>query len=178
MAKTHASERTGGSWISVTVAVIAVGLFFGWVATREPPQSVAVVEPGDTASNAGGSGGSATRIEAGELGQSETARTLIGQDVELTSVPVSDVLGEQMFWIELPGGAPYLVQMDSALVAGGQLLPLPGDRVRVVGRVVDKTPEVMDRWMTSRVLEDTNQLMLAEFGSTFIAARRVDPAGS
>jgi hypothetical protein len=178
MAK-NAGGRSGGSWISVAVAVIAIGLFFGWIATREPPQSVAVEEPGDTAAdNATAADGTATVVEPDQLTQSATARTLIGQNVELTSVPVSDVLGSQMFWVELPGGSPYLVQMDSALVASGRGLPTVGESVRVIGTLVDKTPEVMDRWMTTRVLEDTNQQMLAEFGSTFIVARRVEPAGS
>jgi hypothetical protein len=178
MAKTEAGGRSGGGWIPIAVAVLAIGLFFGWVATREPPESVAVAEPTDTAADTIAAGGAATRIQADVLTQSATARELIGQNVELQSVPVSDVLGSQMFWIELPGGSPFLVQMDSALVASGQALPQPGENVRVVGRVLDKTPEVMDRWMTTRVLEDTNQQILAEFGSTYIEAQRVEPAGS
>src|SRR5690606_12001604 len=106
--------------------------------------------------------GPTTRIDADQLVQSASARALIGQTVEIESIPVSDVLGSQMFWIELPGGSPFLVQMDSALVASGRAVPQPGGNVRVVGQVRDKTPEVMDRWMTTRVLEDTNQQMLAE----------------
>jgi hypothetical protein len=178
MAKTEAGGRTGGGWIPIVVAVVAIVLFFGWVATREPPESVAVAEPGDTAADTTAAVGPATVIQPDVLVQSASARELIGQNVELQSVPVSDVLGAQMFWIELPGGSPFLVQMDSALVGSGRALPQPGANVHVVGRVLDKTPEVMDRWMTSRVLEDTNQQMLAEFGSTYILAERVESAGS
>lgn len=178
MAKTDAKGRTGGTnWIPVVVAVIAVGLFFGWVATREPPAAVAVEEPGDSAAIAP-TGGPATVIEADVLNQTAAARELIGQDVELTSVPVSDVLGAQMFWIELPGGAPYLVKMGDALVTGGRAVPSPQTNVLVVGRVLEKTTEVVDGWMSSGALQDATQRSLAEFGSTFIEARRVEPAGS
>jgi hypothetical protein len=176
MAKTDASGRTGGSWIPVAVAVVAVGLFFGWIATREPPASVAVAEPGDTAADTGAPEGPTRPIEPDELNQ--TASALVGQDVELASVRVSDVLGSEMFWIELPGGAPYLVKMDSSLIAGGRALPQPGVAVRLVGRVLEKTTGVVDSWMESGALETADQRMLAEFGSTFISARRVDPAGS
>ncbi|MGH7448859.1 MAG: hypothetical protein ACRELT_14910 [Longimicrobiales bacterium] len=179
MAKTDVSGRTGGTnLIPVAVAVIAVGLFFGWVATREPPEAVAVVEPDAAPVTNEDAAGPATAIEPDVLNQTASARALIGETVELASVPVSDVLGGQMFWIELPGGSPYLVKLDSATVAGGGALPAPGSSVRVVGRLLEKTPEVLDSWMASGALEDSNQRMLAEFGSTFIEARRVEPAGS
>lgn len=174
-----AKDAGGRSWLSVTVAVIAVALFFGWIATREPPESVAVAEPDDAAADtAMATDAPATPIEAADLNQTATARGLIGQNIELASVPVSDVLGAQMFWIELPGGAPYLVKMDSALVASGRALPQSGNTVRIVGQVQEKTSAVLDGWVESGVLEDADQRMLAEFGSTFISARRVEPAGS
>jgi hypothetical protein len=173
-----AKDAGGRSWLSVTVAVIAVALFFGWIATREPPESVAVAEPDDAAADTVAPDAPATPIEAADLNQTATARGLIGQNIELTSVPVSDVLGAQMFWIELPGGSPYLVKMDSALVASGRALPQSGNTVRIVGQVQEKTSAVLDGWVESGVLEDADQRMLAEFGSTFISARRVEPAGS
>lgn len=177
MAKTDASGRTGGTnLIPVAVAVLAVGLFFGWVATREPPAAVAVEEPGDTTA-VDDAAGQATQIEPDVLGQPEAARGLIGQNVELASVAVSDVLGPQMFWIELPSG-PFLVKIDSAMVTAGSAVPAPGSNVRVVGRVLEKTTAVVDGWMASGVLANPDQRMLAEFGSTFIEARRVEPAGS
>jgi hypothetical protein len=179
MAKTDAGDRVGGtSWLPIAVAVIAVGLFFGWVATREPPETVAVVEPGDTTAAPIDRGGPATAIEPNVLTQTAATRELIGQTIELASVPVSDVLGSQMFWIELPGGSPYLVKMDSAQVASGVALPAPGSRVRVTGQVMEKTPALLDSWVASGVLRSDNDRMLAEFGSTFIAAQRVQPAGS
>jgi hypothetical protein len=174
MAKTDAGG--GGSWISVTVAFVAVAVFFLWMATREPPEAVAVAEPGDEPADTAGPV-TGTPIEPSALVESTSAHGLIGQDIELSSVLVSDWLGTEMFWIELPGGAPYLVKMDSAQIASGIALPARGSNVRVVGNVLEKTPELLDRWTTSGALANPDQRSLAEYGSTFIAARRVEAAG-
>ncbi|MBR9989109.1 MAG: hypothetical protein KFH98_05090 [Gemmatimonadetes bacterium] len=178
MAKTDAGKRAGGgSWISVTVAVVAVAAFFGWIATREPPQSVAVAEPNGSAVDTVDTGAPATVITTEQLSETATARSLIGQNVELESVKVLDHLGPQMFWIEMPGGAPYLVKMDEALVSSGRALPQREGLVRLVGRLLEKTPAVLDSWTESGALESADDRSLAEFGSTFIEARRVEPAG-
>lgn len=175
MAKTDAGG--GGSWISVTVAFVAVAVFFFWMATREPQESVAVAEPGDEPADTTAPA-TGTPIEPSALVETASAHGLIGQDIELASVLVQDVLGTEMFWIELPGGAPYLVKMDSAQIASGIAPPARGTDVRVVGRVLEKTPELLDRWTASGAIANPDQRSLAEYGSTFIAARRVEPAGS
>jgi hypothetical protein len=173
------AQRSGSNWIPAAVALVAVAGFMIWLATREPPASVAVIEPGDTTADTLAQGGPAQTIEPEVLNQTATARELIGQDVQLSSVTVSDVLGTQMFWIELPpGNAPYLVKLDSAQIASGIALPAPGSSVSVTGRVTEKTAALLDGWRASGALQDDNQRMLAEFGSTFIEARRVAPAGS
>jgi hypothetical protein len=104
MAKTDAGG--GRSWISVTVAFVAIGVFLFWISTREPPESVVVTEPGDEPADTAASAGPATTIEPDVLVSTAAARELIGQTIELASVPVSDVLGTEMFWIDLHGGTP------------------------------------------------------------------------
>jgi hypothetical protein len=182
MAKADASQRGrsagGSSWIPVAVAVLAVGAFLVWLATRQPPETVAVVEPGDTTAMQGDEPLQATVVEPETLVQTASARGLIGQTIEVSAVRVQDTLGSQMFWMEMPDGSPYLVKLDSALVARGAALPAPGSRVRVIGRVAEKTDAVLDGWMQSGALQTPDQRMLAEFGSTFIEAQRVQPAGS
>lgn len=181
MAKADASQRGrsagGSSWIPVAVAVLAVGAFLLWLATRQPPETVAVAEPGDTTAMQDAPI-QATVVEPETLVQTASARGLIGQTIEVSAVRVQDTLGSQMFWMEMPDGSPYLVKLDSALVARGAALPAPGSRVRVIGRVAEKTDAVLDDWMQSGALQTADQRMLAEFGSTFIEAQRVQPAGS
>ena len=181
MAKADASQRgrsDGTGWIPVAVAVLAVGAFLFWLATRQPPETVAVAEPGDTTGAQTDGPVQATVVEPATLVQSASARGLIGQTIEVSSVRVQDTLGSQMFWIEMPDGSPYLVKLDSALVARGAAQPAPGSQVRVIGRVAEKTEAVVDGWMQSGALQTPDQRMLAEFGSTFIEAQRVQPAGS
>jgi hypothetical protein len=180
MAKAASQRDSAGgkSWLPVAVAVLAVGAFLIWLATRQPPETVAVVEPGDTTAAQNDAPVQATVVEPATLAQSAGARGLIGQTIEVSPVRVSDTLGSQMFWIEMPDGSPYLVKLDSALVARGVAQPAPGSQVRVIGRVVEKTTAIVDGWMQSGALQTADQRMLAEFGSTYIEALRVQPAGS
>ncbi|HEX6308946.1 MAG TPA: hypothetical protein VFZ69_12200 [Longimicrobiales bacterium] len=173
----NTDRRGGSSWIPVAVAVVAVAAFMGWLATREPPESVAVREPGDTTADTlgGGAMGPAEAIDPGVLVQNSSS--YVGRVVAIESVPVQDVLGARMFWIELPGGSPYLVRMDQANIAAGAPLPATGSTVRVVGTVRQKDAALIEQWATSDSLTD-DQRMLADFGGTFIEARVVESAGS
>jgi hypothetical protein len=177
MAKTEATtprkqNRGGSSWISVAVALVATAGFLGWLATRQPPETVAVDEPGGGApADAADTGPPATVVQPDAL-TGTGPREYLGQDVELTSVPVTSPLGSQLFWIELPGGTPYLV----LLAQGTQ--PPAGTNVRVVGRVTEKTDALLDEWEQAGVLQSADHRLQAEYGSTFIEARRVVPAAN
>jgi hypothetical protein len=183
MAKADAPQRSrrtdgGTSWIPMVIAVVAIAGFMFWLASQKPSETVVVEEPGADAPAATDSAVQATVVEPATLVQSAAARGLIGQTIEVSSVRVSDTLGAQMFWIEMPDGSPYLVKLDSALVARGTAVPTPDSRVRVIGRVAEKTGAVLDGWTQSGALENPDQRMLAEFGATYIEAQRVEPAGS
>lgn len=171
-----ANTRTGSNWISIGVAVLAVGLFLGWLATRTPPETTVVTEPdagvgADTMPDAA----PATLIEAETMQESARVRELVGQDIELRSVAVSSKLNPHLFWLELPNGAPYLVKLDSALVEAGQEAPSSGE-VDVVGRVLQKDDAMLDRWTEQGVLQSEDERTLAEFSTTYLEARRIRPA--
>ncbi|HUF52066.1 MAG TPA: hypothetical protein VMN60_14675 [Longimicrobiales bacterium] len=172
MAKTR-----GGSYLPVIVAFVAIGAFLGWLAMQQKDDAVAVTEPGDTA-NAQSTqpATSATVVDPADMAVSATVRGLVGQTIELQSVPVSSPMGAQLFWIELPGGSPYLVKLDSAAVAAGRTFPTTGN-VRIVGRVLEKNNALLDQWMQNGVLTSADQKMQAEFGSTYLEASQVAPAG-
>jgi len=107
--------------------------------------------------------------------RSAYVRSLIGRDIELQSMPVSMAMGAQFFWVDLPNGAPLLVKLDSSLVAAGQAPPSTG-RVSIVGRVTAKDAALLEQWRQSGVLESDDHKMQAEFGGSYIEARRVQPA--
>jgi hypothetical protein len=176
MANTEATTprkqgRGSSSWISVAVALVAVTVFLGWLATRQPPETVAVEEPDAAPAGPDDTGAPATVIQPDAL-TGTGARAHIDQDVELASVPVTSPLGPQLFWVELPGGTPYLVR----LAQGTQ--PPVGTSVRVVGRVLEKTDALLDEWEQAGVLQSSDHRLQAEYGATYIEARRVVPAAN
>jgi hypothetical protein len=182
MANTEAtqpkSRRTGPGWLPVVVALVAVGLFLGWLATRQPDETVAVAEPGageGVQEEAAVDDVPATVIRTGDLVQQ--AGEYVGQVVEIPSVAVLSPLGSSLFWIELPGGAPYLVKLADAQIDRGAQVPQTGRNVQVVGEVREKTGAVLDEWMERGVLQTEDHRLQAEYGTTYIEARRVQPAG-
>jgi hypothetical protein len=183
MAKTEAptprKSRGGSSFIPVAIAVVAVAVFIGWLATARPDPGVAVTEPdaaGAPAGEGGETGGQVTVVEPSQL-NGAAARELIGQDVQLTSVPIVANLGPQLFWIELPGGASFLVKLDEGLVSRGTQVTA-GRNARIVGRVMDKTEAVLAEWQQAGVLRNESDRLQAEYGTTYIEARQVQPAAN
>jgi|SRR5690606_28455515 len=174
MAKDASGGRSHG-WIPVTVAVVAIATFMAWLALQESPQSVAVQEPGETASGnaARPDISAAEQIDPAVLVQSSSS--LIGQMVDIPSINVQDQLGPNMFWIELPGSSPYLVRMDSTNIRAGAPLPAAGTNVRVVGVVKAKDTNLIANWGSTDPLNEDEQL-LADFGGTYIEAVVVESA--
>jgi hypothetical protein len=162
--ETTSSRKNGGSnFMPLAVALVAVAVFIGWLATREPEQAVAVQEPDAD------QGGPATVVEATTL--SGAGQQYIGQNVQLTGVEVMSPLGSRLFWIDA-GGQPYLVHFEEGA------MPESGARVQITGTVREKNEAVLDEWEQAGVLESEGHRLQAEFGSTYIQARRVQPAAS
>jgi hypothetical protein len=181
MANTEAPQprrrKSGMNWIPAGVALVTVALFIGWLATRQPQAGVAVTEPdaaGEATDDAEGAG-PATVIDPAQLAGA-TVRDLVGQDVELTSVPITSVLGPQLFWIELPGGSPFLVKLNQNLVDRGTQVQA-GRNARIVGRIQDKDDAVLAEWEQAGVLRSESDRLQAEYGNTYIEARQIQPAG-
>jgi hypothetical protein len=182
MAKREAPQprrgSDGPSWIAAGVAVLSIVLFMAWLATRREPESVAVVEPGradTTDSRAADS--AATVVTPEELNNAARVNELRGQDVQIERAEVISAMGTQLFWLQLPGGSPFLVKLDSALVAAGTQAPASG-HYRIVGRVLEKDDAVLTQWQQAGVLQSDGDRQQAEYGSSYIEARRLQPAGS
>jgi hypothetical protein len=173
MANTEATTprkrgRGGSSWISVAVAVVAVGVFLGWLATRQPEEAVAVAEPEGPVDTLPDEAGPATVISADAL-SGAGAQQHLNENIEISSVEVMSPLGTRLFWIEA-GGAPYLVYIEAGEA------PPAGRRVRVTGTVREKTDALLDEWEQAGVLRSEGDRLQAEYGTTYIQARRVQPA--
>jgi hypothetical protein len=171
-------NRSGSNLISFVVAILAVGLFFGWLVTREPPRAVAVAEPGDTANAPAPIDESQARLlDADAMANTAQLDALQGEAVRMMGVNVAARLGTQMFWAELPAGDVYLVKLADDLVSGGMESPTSG-RYDIVGRIQPKDESTLDRWMESGALQTENHRMQAELGATYLEAQRVQPAAN
>jgi hypothetical protein len=181
MAKSEAAESRrrgdGPSWLAAGVAALTVVLFLAWLSSRQQPDTVAVVEPTtDTAATNDADTGTML-VTPEELNNTARVTELRGQDVRIERAEVVSAMGTQLFWLQLPGGAPFLVKLDSALVAAGTQAPATG-HYRIVGRVLEKDGVVLDRWQQAGVLRSDGDRQQAEYGSSYIEARQLRPAGS
>lgn len=170
--ETTTSRKQGGTnIIPVAVALVTVALFIGWLATREAPEPVAVEEP-DTPTDVADADdqGPATTIEDADILSGAGAQEYVNRNVQLERTPVITSLGARLVWIELPSGSPYLVLLPQGTAA-------PSGTVTLTGMIRQKTDAVLDEWEQSGVLESEDHRLQAEYGSTYLEARQVQPAG-
>lgn len=174
MAKSSAGRSSPASALWPLAAIVVVGVFIVWLAmTSEPSVIAAPEETSDTTAAPGSEMETAPVVAATDF-ESNTS-SYVGQEIQLPNVPVSSTMGPQIIWVELPSGAPFLVKMDSALASAGQAVAAQ-TRVTVVGRVLQKTDSVLGAWQQSGAIQNAGHRAQAEYGTTFIEARRIRPA--
>ncbi|MBI4539282.1 MAG: hypothetical protein HY704_07235 [Gemmatimonadetes bacterium] len=170
-----AQTRGGAGRLTVPlgiVAVASVGAFLYWLYVTAQPTTVAVVQeevPTDTAF---------TSVPATDFALFATGpQNYVGMRVRFDSIKVASRLGTQAFWTQLPNETPFLVRLDSALVASG-IAVASGEVLRLVGTVHKMTDSVLDDWEARQVLADDMQRAEAEFATTFIQADRAEVKGN
>ncbi|MBI4520706.1 MAG: hypothetical protein HY701_07695 [Gemmatimonadetes bacterium] len=97
----------------------------------------------------------------------------VGMRLRLDSVQVASRLGNQAFWTQLPNQTPFLVRLDSGVVASG-LTVAGGDVLRVLGTVHRMTDSVLRDWQRQGVLADASQRAEAEFATSFLQVDRAE----
>jgi cytochrome c-type biogenesis protein CcmH/NrfG len=168
-----AAARGGMSLVLMAVAVLSIAALFGWLAMQTKDQGATTVAEADTTAEAEEIAGPPAEAVS-DTAFEQNMRTYRGRDVRLTA-KVSAGLSPQTFWLELPTGQPFLVKLDSAMVARGATPPT-GGRVAVTGAVRAKDAALVGQWLQQGVLQNEDQRMQAEFGGTYIEARQVRPA--
>lgn len=149
------------------LAVMSVLGFLYWLYVTAEPTTVAVVEeaPEDTAFAAMAPTDWATFATG--------PKSYVGMRLRFDGIAVVSRLGSAAFWTTLPNETPFLVRVDSALVAQGFAVT-GGDVVRIIGTVHEMTDSVLDAWQESGVLADEMQRAEAEFATLFIEAERAE----
>lgn len=177
MANEGPREVGGGTNILIVgVSVLLVVALMAWLVMQQPDGAQATVAEGDTTAVPAEVAGAAPQQTVNDTVFEQNVKTYVGQVVRLTSVRFSSALSPQTFWVELPSGAPFLVKLDSAMVAAGEAPPTSG-ALNIVGTVQAKDAALVGQWLQSGVLQNADQQMQAEFGTTYLEARQIRPAG-
>lgn len=162
--------RDAAGRFTTPLAVVAVGSVLGflyWLYVTAEPTTVAVVEeaPADTAFAA---------VAPTEWASFSTGpRNYVGMRLRFDSIAVVSRLGNAAFWTNLANETPFLMRLDSALVAQGFTVT-GGDELRVIGTVHEMTDSVLDAWQQSGVLSNDMQRAEAEFATLFIEVERAE----
>lgn len=167
------AARSGLSVLLMLAAIVLIAALFGYLAMQPKEQGATTVAEGDTAVQAEESGPPAEVVT--DTAFEQNMRTYRGRDVRLSAVTFSAGLSPQTFWVELPTGQPFLVKLDSTLVARG-VTPPTGGRLQITGAVREKDAALTSQWLQQGVLQNEDQRMQAEFGTTYIEARQIRPA--
>lgn len=162
----------------VGISVLMVVALMAWLFIQQQNRAAATVAAVDStaAAPAGEVGGAAPTHSVSDTVFEQNVKTYVGQVVEVKGVKFSSALSPQTFWVELPSGAPFLIKLDSAMVAAGTAPPASG-ALNIVGTVQNKDAALVSQWVQSGVLQNDDQKMQAEFGTTYIEARQIRPAG-
>jgi hypothetical protein len=172
MAKTARSAR-GSSVTGKLLAVVAVAgmaALLGWLAATSEPSTVApVMDATNDTAMAG-----AERVAAADF--ESAMQSYWGREIELVGVKVEQVMTPELIWVSLPSGQAFLVKLSAEAMSASA--PATQSTVAVTGRVLAKTDSVLNAWQQSGVIRNAGQRQQSEFGSTYIEARRVVPAGS
>jgi len=97
--------------------------------------------------------------------------TYEGQEIRLSSFIVASLVGSQGFWLDIPGGSPFLVSMSADVIAEG-LAVSGGTMATVIGTVVPMNDSSLTAWSDAGTINDNDRLV-AEFATHFIEATDV-----
>lgn len=160
-----------GTIVWAVAAVVVVAVFVAWLSMTAEPSVTPLQTADDTTDTTPGGAGAVVTATDFE----PNANNFLGQVIELRDVAVVQHMGASIVWIELPSGSPYLVKVSDEVAANG--LPTPQSRVNVIGTVREKTDAILQQWQDTGVLQSAGQRTQAEFGSSYIEATAIRPAG-
>lgn len=161
-------SRRGAASLAIPLMLLAfvlTGAFLFWLnATAEPTAPPVMDEESDDSADVTG----ATVLDPGQLAVGTDQ--YVGQRVRLEGVNVEGQVGPAAFFISTPQN-PFLVRMDSALIADGMTVDVGGSAT-VVGTVLARTDSVVVAWQEDGSISD-NELPLVEFATHFILADQI-----
>ncbi len=166
----QSGSRRGASNLGIPLMLLSfilLGGFLYWLYITAVPTEPAVTEQADSTA------ADMTAIAADPGSLAIDASQYEGQTVRLPALEVAAAVGRRAFFLNLTDQTPFLVRMDSALVARG--MTVPTGRVRVVGDVVPMTDSIITQWTSAGDITEGDRPVV-EFATHFILAHQVQSA--
>lgn len=164
----HIGSRRGASNLTIPLmllSLVLLGGFLYWLnVTAEPTQPPVIEE--DTEEEDGPAG---TAVQPGVLAVSP--QDYLGQTIRVEDVDVPQAVGSRAFFVSLTEQVPFLVRMDSTLLARGMQVPA-GQTVTVVGTVHAMTDSIVSAWEADGSVSAGDR-PLVEFATHFLLAQQV-----
>lgn len=167
-----ATGSRGGNTVGMVVAFVLVAGLMYWLNVQARATEVVVVE--DDAVEAGAE---ALDVAVDTFGANPGA--FRGQNVRVGAVAVQALVGSSAFFVQVPSAdgqpVPYLIKMDSTLIADGMTV-VSGDQVVVVGVVRTMNDGIADQWVVDGLIGEGDKIIVT-FAENYIEASEVALAG-
>lgn len=162
------------STILAVVSVVLIAGFLWWLGVSSEPTQVAVIE--DEVADTAGVGEEA-RMDVTLAQIAAGPEAYVGRELAVRDVAVSSRMGAQAFWTELPNNQPFLIKLDSTLIASQETVS-SGERMLVRGMMHAMTDSVLTAWEASGAIRDEMERAEAEFAQQFLEASRLRRAAA
>ncbi len=168
----HNASRRGVSNLGIPLMLLSfvlLGGFLYWLnITAEPTQPPVIEEDDPTETTSG-----ATTVDPNALNQ--TPEQYVGQRIRLEGVEFASPVGTRAFFVNLTPQAPFLVAMDTVLVARG--MAMPSGTVTVAGVVHAMTDSIINQWVSEGAVTEADRPVV-EFATHFMLADQIDQAAA
>lgn len=169
-------SRAGAANLTPLLMVASFAAMIGFLvwlgSTSEGTEAVMMdeetVELPDTSAEAGA-------VEASLDQLIQQPDQLEGQVIKITEIEIASRLGPEAFFLDLPQ-SPFLVKMDSAMVARGQSVPPPEVNVTVTGTVHAMNDSIVSAWAEAGAITEGNR-PLVEFATHWLEAATMRAVG-
>lgn len=154
------------------VAFVVIGGFMWWLG-RQAAAERAIQQAQEEAAAAEDT---VTTVQTVPVGDIEVdASPYVGQEIRIAGTDVASLLGEQGFWLETPGGNPFLVSKGPEVQAAGVDVT-PGSAVTAVGTIREMNDSVLTAWVESGGIAEGDRIV-AEFATHYLEADDVLVSG-
>lgn len=151
--------------VAMVLAFLAIGGFLYWLSVVSEPTEVVVPQEEEVAQ--------AVSLAAFAQAQVPYENVLIRVD----GVEVQSLLGSRGFFMAMPDGSGYPVELDPSLVSMGAPIEV-GSQGTVTGTVQMMTDSILAAWAADSLFASDEQREAAATPGTFLAASEVDLAAA